>query len=281
MIFMMKFLVVFGFVLGLCSSDIVASVSSELRQDEINFRARRSTDSSSYFFYQQTEYPRDCKEVYDQCEDQSADGVYLIQPEGSPEPFKVYCNNSIDGGGWTIFQRRIDGSVDFYRSWVEYKDGFGFLRGEFWLGNDKISYLTNQKTYELRVDLNNVNGQPFFFKYNIFRISDEGSKYRLVGLGGYTSSSGLSSYDNMGIENRNQSFSTYDQDNDGDVRYSCATYHHSAWWFHFDGCRHDSNLNALYTAGTTNHKTIQWYNLPGSRYNIKYTEMKIRPLQDP
>lgn len=61
-----------------------------------------STDSS-YFFYQEPEYPRDCKEVYDQCEGSSSEsGIYLIKPDGANEPFQVYCNNSIDGGGWTV-----------------------------------------------------------------------------------------------------------------------------------------------------------------------------------
>lgn len=90
---------------------------------------------------------------------------------------------------YQVFQRRLDGSVDFYRYWNDYKNGFGFLRGEFWLGNDKISYLTNQKRYELRIDLNNVNGQPYFAKYDFFRISDEFTKYRLVGVGNYDSTS--------------------------------------------------------------------------------------------
>lgn len=33
-----------------------------------------------------------------------------------------------------MFQKRQDGSEDFYRTWTEYKNGFGKLRSEFWLG---------------------------------------------------------------------------------------------------------------------------------------------------
>lgn len=86
---------------------------------------------------------------------------------------------------WQVIQRRVDGSVDFFRKWYDYKHGFGFLNGEFWLGNDKISLLTNQKKYEIRIDMNNQHDVPYFAKYDRFRISDESSKYRLVELGQY------------------------------------------------------------------------------------------------
>ncbi|KOB72875.1 Angiopoietin-like 1 [Operophtera brumata] len=58
-----------------------------------------------------------------------------------------------------VFQNRYDGSQDFYKSWSDFKYGFGNLAGEFWLGLEKLNYLTNQKLYELRVELETQPGQ--------------------------------------------------------------------------------------------------------------------------
>lgn len=33
-----------------------------------------------------------------------------------------------------MIQRRMDGSVNFYRGWNEYKNGFGSIDSEFWIG---------------------------------------------------------------------------------------------------------------------------------------------------
>ncbi|CAF3601716.1 unnamed protein product, partial [Rotaria sp. Silwood2] len=48
---------------------------------------------------------------------------------------------------WTVIQHRINGTIDFYHGWNDYKNGFGDLRTEFWLGNEKIHLLTNQGKY--------------------------------------------------------------------------------------------------------------------------------------
>ena len=70
----------------------------------------------------------------------------------------VFCDMTMDGGGWTVFQRRLNGSVDFYRDWASYKNGFGDLNGEFWLGSDNIHRLTAVDDVTLRVDLEDFDG---------------------------------------------------------------------------------------------------------------------------
>ena len=105
-------------------------------------------------------------------------GVYTIDPDGSGA-FDVFCDQTTAGGGWTVFQKRLDGSVDFFRGWADYKNGFGNLSGEFWLGLDKMHRLTQSEDCKLRVDLEDWDGETRVAKYASFGISDEASKYRL------------------------------------------------------------------------------------------------------
>ena len=109
--------------------------------------------------------------------------MYKINPDGLGE-FEVFCDQYTAGGGWTVFQKRQDGSVDFFRGWNDYKHGFGNLNGEFWLGLDKIHRLTVSSGYKLRVDLENHHGNTAFAKYSSFSVSSEGEKYQLS-LGSY------------------------------------------------------------------------------------------------
>ncbi len=41
-------------------------------------------------------------------------------------------------------------SIYLSRSWTEYKDGFGDMDAEFWLGNDNLHYITTQGQYCFR-----------------------------------------------------------------------------------------------------------------------------------
>ena len=114
--------------------------------------------------------------------------MYTINPDGG-KPIQVLCDMSTDSGGWTVFQRRLDGSVDFYRGWVSYKNGFGNLNGEFWLGNDNVHRLTDSDDVMLRVDLEDFEGNIAYAEYTTFKVADEADKYRLL-IGGYNGTAG-------------------------------------------------------------------------------------------
>ena len=96
----------------------------------------------------------------------------------------MFCDMKTSGGGWTVFQRRLDGSVDFFRGWKDYKDGFGDLKGEFWLGLDKIHRLSVASRNELRIDMEDTSGNTRYAEYDLFAITSERVKYQLS-LGKY------------------------------------------------------------------------------------------------
>ncbi|XP_052813149.1 ficolin-2-like [Mya arenaria] len=76
-----------------------------------------------------------------------------------------------DGGGWTVFQRRFDGSIEFNRSFVEYEQGFGSLDGEFWMGLGLLYSITSRAKMTLRMDMNSSKGTTGFDEYSGFYIS--------------------------------------------------------------------------------------------------------------
>jgi len=91
-----------------------------------------------------------------------------------------------------VFQRRIDGSVDFYRDWNSYKVGFGNLSGEFWLGNENVvAVLRAADNNVLRVELESFGNETAYAKYSSFNIGDESTKFK-ISVSGYTGTAGKS-----------------------------------------------------------------------------------------
>lgn len=192
-------------------------------------------------------------------------GVYEIDPRDGQGSFNVYCDMVTDGGGWTVFQRRKDGSVDFYGNWDEYRTGFGELHGEFWLGLDKIHRLA--VGVNLRVDLMSFEDSKAYAQYEDFTLGDASSKYVLY-FGRYSGTAG----DSLRSHNKkSMMFSTKDNDNDKSSG-NCAVAHHGAWWY--NGCSH-SNLNGRYVYGGSGWDHVQWYTFKGT-VCLQKSEMKLR-----
>ncbi|XP_028411124.1 microfibril-associated glycoprotein 4-like [Dendronephthya gigantea] len=209
-----------------------------------------------------------CADLYGKGNEQS--GIYEINPDGKGS-FKVFCDMTTSGGGWTVFQRRLDGSVDFYRGWQDYKQGFGNLSAEYWLGLDKIQRMTNISQNELRIDMEDTSGNTRYAHYDSFKVSSESEKYKL-NVGGYNGTAG----DSLSYHN-GMAFTTKDSDNDN-FGVNCAVTFKGAWWY---GHCHYSNLNGLYHNGahTSNADGVNWYHWKGYHYSLKSTSMKIRPRE--
>ena len=78
-----------------------------------------------------------------------------------------------------VFQRRVDGSVNFYRDWADYRAGFGNLNGEFWLGNDNLHLLTKNHNLKLKIELKSPGGEFAYADYDEFWLDEETNQYKL------------------------------------------------------------------------------------------------------
>uniref|UniRef100_A0A8C0XCH5 Fibrinogen C-terminal domain-containing protein n=1 Tax=Castor canadensis TaxID=51338 RepID=A0A8C0XCH5_CASCN len=240
--------------------------------------------------------PLDCDDIYAQ--GYQADGVYLIYPSGPSVPVPVFCDMTTEGGKWTVFQKRFNGSVSFFRGWNDYKLGFGRADGEYWLGKagpwegdcptarslltsyhlslglQNLHLLTLKQKYELRVDLEDFENNTAYAKYVDFSISPnavsaEEDGYTLYVAGFEDGGAGDSLSYHSG-----QKFSTFDRDQDLFVQ-NCAALSSGAFWFR--SC-HFANLNGFYLGGShlSYANGINWAQWKGFYYSLKRTEMKIR-----
>ena len=114
--------------------------------------------------------PRHCKDLLDSGD--SGSGLRQIYPYKWSPRVTVFCDHTVAGGGWTVFQRRTNDAIrtSFSRTWLEYKMGFGDLMGEFWLGLELIRRLTLTTPQQLRVDLEDYEGEHRWAEYDFFHV---------------------------------------------------------------------------------------------------------------
>ncbi|XP_060045508.1 tenascin-X isoform X19 [Erinaceus europaeus] len=209
-------------------------------------------------------FPRDCgEEMQNGISTSRTTTIFL---NGNRErPLDVFCDMETDGGGWLVFQRRMDGKTDFWRDWEDYAHGFGNISREFWLGNEALHSLTSSGDYSLRVDLR-AGDEAVFAHYDSFRV-DSAAKYYQLHLEGYHGTAGDSMTYHSGSV-----FSARDRD-PNNLLISCAVSYRGAWWYR--NC-HYANLNGLY-GSTVDHQGVSWYYWKGFGFSVPFTEMKLRP----
>ncbi|KAF1373439.1 hypothetical protein PFLUV_G00238870 [Perca fluviatilis] len=209
---------------------------------------------------QQLILPLDCSDIYSN-DNSRPSGVYTIYPIGPTSAVQV-------------FQRRMDGTVNFYRGWDQYKTGFGIAAGEYWLGLESLFYMTLRKKYELLVDMEDFEGNKVFARYSSFSIDAESSGYTL-NVSGFTDGGAGDSLTN----HNGQKFSTFDKDQDSSTITNCARYYLGAFWY--KSC-YNANPNGVYRWGadsTISGVGVSWHQWKGINYSLKNISMKIRPVQ--
>ena len=252
------------------NKNVTLTATDEPRPEEDNLQNQMTTQSS--------ELPpaRDCQDIAARGIDNS--GPYVISPPDGLGSFEVYCDLATGNEGWTVFQRRFDGSVDFYRNWTDYEQGFGDASGEYWLGLKNIRRLISEgTTWALQIDLESFHGETAHVVYDSFQVSDAASNYTLS-VGAYSGNGGdslkYSGITPSGQIHNGMPFSTFDRDNDAASR-NCAQIATGAWWY--NTCL-ASNLNGQYLESSNTWEGMVWYTWK-RRQSLKSSQMKMRRTQ--
>lgn len=174
--------------------------------------------------------PSNCNEAIHLAGNKAKSGIYkIILPfrQDASKAFYVNCLlDPLGGEAWTLIQRRQDKSMDFFRGWEEYKNGFGNLNTNFFIGLDKLHALTASQLHELWINLKDFDGAEKDAMYDSIAIADESQKYALNILGAYLGTSG----DGLTGLHDGAKFSTIDQDN-SERGVNCAESYKGGWWY--------------------------------------------------
>ena len=194
------------------------------------------------------------------------------------DPYDYYLSGH-SRSSYLTWLKRMDGSENFTRNWDDYKNGFGSVKGEFWLGLKHLHKLTAHDDYTLRVDLEDMTGRRMYAEYLHFAVGPESQGFPLE-ISGYQhdSTAGDSLTDSSCSEwlPNGVSFSTPDMDNDmrPDNKISCAMVAKSGWWFR--NC-HSANPTGVYrTQMKPSWSNIFWYSSFFNNMPLKYIEFKIK-----
>ncbi|XP_071790814.1 techylectin-5A-like [Asterias amurensis] len=229
--------------------------------------------------------PADCQAIKESGQDMS--GMYTIYPSQYPNGIDVYCDMTTDNGGWIVFQRRVNDTVSFIRSWAEYRDGFGDKEESFWLGNEVLRRLTEpvagEKGWQMEVRLTINDGSQQYGVYNDFRV--DGENY-ILHVGEFQADPDNPLGDCLSLTgdeppSNGQPFTTHDQDNDAEPTMNCADELKGGWWFNRCtetgwGVGPHSNLNGEYSQEPLDDQYGRGIVWSLTYPQITRTEMKMR-----
>ncbi|XP_034477517.1 angiopoietin-related protein 7-like [Drosophila innubila] len=187
----------------------------------------------------------------------NSSGIQMIQVSGISEPFEVLCDNITMDFPWIVIQKRVSRDLDFNRNWQDYANGFGDVNDNYFMGLEKIYYLTKTQPYELYVHLESFKGQTGFARYSYFVLGSSRDQCRIQSLGIYTGNAGNAMSDIL-----DKRFITpYDSNRGG--------------WWESNNC----NLNGRYSDFEISNTHGIWWKKFNEGRTLKTVKMLIRPAR--
>ncbi|KAH8379324.1 hypothetical protein KR009_004182 [Drosophila setifemur] len=199
-------------------------------------------------------------------------GILKIQLTPESESFYVTCDED-----WTVILNRGSDETNFERGWLDYKDGFGNLAGDFFIGLNKLHALTSSGIHELRIVLEDFSGNVAYAGYSTFAIGSEKELYPLSLLGRFQDELTPSAGDSLSYH-AGAKFSTVDSDNDNCLECNCAQKHKGAGWYNNCGTSNLMGQYHLQNPAQAGETGIFWDTFQGKDYSLKRVRLMIRPI---
>jgi len=209
----------------------------------------------------------DCRSLYQN--GVKEDGVYEMVKSGVW--YSMFCALSDD---WILVQARVDGSVNFNRTWTQYQWGFGSTYGNYWIGLDNLHYITSRGDMEAYFYIETFEGQSASARYDKFGVGSRDDDY-VLSIEGFSGTAG----DGMNgspetLQLDGMKFSTWDRKNDNAVG-DCAISSGGPWWHNRCAL---ATLNGPYLPEGEHirpgQNCIKWTSY--TEDSLKYTIMKIK-----
>ncbi|ESO99849.1 hypothetical protein LOTGIDRAFT_97583, partial [Lottia gigantea] len=148
------------------------------------------------------------------------------QPSPTVEPFRVHCQ--MNYGGRSYFLYHVSEHTKLNQSWSDYRQGFGALTGDHWLGLDHLSSIVNGRAARgvpAKLTFETIaGGAQLTGSHSNFLIGDETDDYKIESVGYYSGKLTDCMTDLVG-----STFATYDHGSDNGM--SCAVQYGGGWWF--------------------------------------------------
>ena len=240
--------------------------------------------------------PKDCYDLKCYRVSNAKDGPHSIYPS-RPElkSLAVSCDQETDGGGWIMYQRRVDGSVNFTRNWEEYKYGFGDHGDnttELWLGNEhvyQLVHINGSTVWELRIEADAFDGTSCWLVASGFRMNRENNDRRYA-LDWDNVTESAARLANDWNSHKLKPFVTFDEygryyDSWSTLWYSraltCITRYKGGWWFARINHCNDIFLNGQYEneTGRGDSRSIYVYSFKRN-FALERSRMMFRPQND-